>query len=121
MLTRLMATACFSLAVATSAQAMPRATPHQADSLITQIREGCGIGMVLVNGVCVARQDIRADRRAYYGNDVYTRGLYGPNGANGDWRGGYAYRGWDDYAARNGIICRPGTDVRLGDGMHICQ
>jgi hypothetical protein len=41
--------------------------------------------------------------------------------------GAYAYYGgpgvWSqDYAARNGIICQPGTLVRLEDGlMHRCQ
>jgi hypothetical protein len=41
--------------------------------------------------------------------------------------GPYAYYGgpgvWSqDYAARNGIICQPGTMVRLDDGlMHRCQ
>jgi hypothetical protein len=99
---------------------MPRATLHQADSLITQIREGCGIGMVMVDGACVSRHDIRVARRLNDNDGVYTRGLYGPYGGNAGWRG-YGYTGWDDYAARNGIICRPGTDVRLGDGMHVCQ
>ena len=40
--------------------------------------------------------------------------------------GAYGYYGPDawsqDYAARNGIICQPGTMVRLEDGlMHRCQ
>jgi hypothetical protein len=45
----------------------------------------------------------------------------------GDGGGPYAYYGgpgaWSqDYAARNGIICQPGTMVRLDDGlMHRCQ
>jgi hypothetical protein len=93
----------------------------QADGLISQIREGCGIGMVMVNGVCVSRHDLRVERRGYYGNDVgYARGLYGPFGTGAEWRG-YSYGGWDDYAARNGIVCRPGTTVQLGDGPHLCQ
>jgi hypothetical protein len=50
---RLMAVA-FALAVATSAQAMPLAPPHQPDGMITQVREACGAGSVRVNGVCVA-------------------------------------------------------------------
>jgi hypothetical protein len=64
---------------------------------------------------------------AYYGSGPYA--YYGGNGP-------YAYRGgnspnasyggpgvWSqDYAARNGIICQPGTMVRLDDGlMHRCQ
>jgi hypothetical protein len=39
--------------------------------------------------------------------------------AGGPW---YGYSGWDDYAARNGIKCTPGTTVTLDDGlMHVCQ
>jgi hypothetical protein len=51
---RLIAVA-FALAVATSAQAMPVAPLHQADGMITQVREACGAGWVRINGVCVAR------------------------------------------------------------------
>ena len=50
---------------------------------------------------------------AYYGGDAGggSSGYYGGPGA------------WSqDYAARNGIICQPGTMVRLEDGlMHRCQ
>ena len=51
---------------------------------------------------------------AYYGGGPYAGG------------GAYGYYGPDawsqDYAARNGIICQPGTLVRLDDGrMHRCQ
>ena len=39
------------------------------------------------------------------------------------WLGpGFSYAGWDDYAARNGIGCRPGTVVHGGDGiLYNCQ
>jgi hypothetical protein len=40
---RLIAVA-FALVVATSAQAMPVAPLHQADGMITQVREACGAG-----------------------------------------------------------------------------
>ena len=43
----------FALAVATSAQAMSLAPLHQADSMITQGREGRGAGMHMINGRCV--------------------------------------------------------------------
>jgi len=58
---------------------------------------------------------------AYYaGGGPYA--YYG----GGDGGGAYGYYGpgaWSqDYAARNGIICQPGTMVRLEDGlMHRCQ
>jgi hypothetical protein len=50
---------------------------------------------------------------AYYGGDG-GGGPYGYYSGPGAWS--------QDYAARNGIICQPGTMVRLEDGlMHRCQ
>ena len=50
---------------------------------------------------------------AYYGGDG-GGGPYGYYSGPGAWS--------PDYAARNGIICQPGTMVRLEDGlMHRCQ
>jgi hypothetical protein len=43
----------FALAFPTSAQGMPLASLHQADGMITQVREACGAGMHRVNGACV--------------------------------------------------------------------
>ena len=43
----------FALAVATSAQAVSLAPLPQPDGMITQVREACGAGMHMVNGVCV--------------------------------------------------------------------
>jgi hypothetical protein len=60
---RLIAVAAFTLAIATSAQAMSPVPLHQPDSMITQVREACGAGRVRVNGVCVARTTIRHGRR----------------------------------------------------------
>jgi hypothetical protein len=49
---------------------------------------------------------------AYYGGD--GGGPYGYYSGPGAWS--------QDYATRNGIICQPGTMVRLEDGlMHRCQ
>jgi hypothetical protein len=64
------------------------------------------------------------DSYAYYGGP----GGYGSPGVYGG-PGGYSaayYSGpgvWSPaYAAQNGIICQPGTMVRLDDGlMHRCQ
>ena len=73
---------------------------------------------------------------AYYaGGGPYNAGnAYAYYGGNGPYAGsGPAYAGgsvyysgpgvWSqDYAARNGIICQPGTLIRLEDGlMHRCQ
>jgi hypothetical protein len=55
------AAAGFALAVTTSAQAM---SPQlQPDSMVTQIRYGCGPGQTVVNGQCVYRSQIRQYRR----------------------------------------------------------
>jgi hypothetical protein len=81
---RLVALAGFAVAVATSAQAMPRTTPVQTGSLVTQVRQGCGTGMVRVNGQCVSRPDMRVER----GNN------YGTNG-NGGYPSGMCYRQGD--------------------------
>lgn len=52
-------------------------------------------------------------------------GAYGAYGAYSDPSGPYygnGYNGWEDYAARNGIVCRPGTWFRGEDGLqHLCQ
>jgi hypothetical protein len=43
--------------------------------------------------------------------------------SGGPWSGvGFSYAGWDDYAARTGIVCRPGTVITGGDGiLYLCQ
>ncbi len=70
---------------------------------------------------------VRAARAAYYGgasaDSIPAGGLphYAVHAyhADGPW---YGYSGWDDYAARNGIKCAPGTLVKLDDAqMYICQ
>ena len=60
---RLIGFAIFALALATSAQAMPRVPLHQPDGMTTQVREACGAGRVRINGVCVARTTKRQVRR----------------------------------------------------------
>ena len=92
------------------------------------------------------RQERRQERRALAGAAAVGAGVvaagataayYGGSGPYaGPGSGSYAYYGggspaayysgpgmWSqDYAARNGIICQPGTLVRLEDGlMHRCQ
>ena len=54
-----LAVVLFTLALAGAAQAMPFALTHQPDDMITQARMGCGAGMVMVNGACVARTTMR--------------------------------------------------------------
>ena len=61
---RLIAIAAFALAAATSAQTMSPAPLHQADGMITQVRQNCGAGMKWNNalGRCAttsARRNVR--------------------------------------------------------------
>ncbi|MCK1515582.1 hypothetical protein IVB22_24110 [Bradyrhizobium sp. 190] len=79
-----------------------------------------GAGAVAA-GAVVAGAVAAGATAPYYGGGPYA--YYGGPGVYG----GPAYYGgpgvWSqDYAARNGIICQPGTLVRLDDGlMHRCQ
>ena len=50
-----------------AAQAMPRAPLQQPDDLIIKVREACGAGMHMVNGVCVRTAARRAARRCAVG------------------------------------------------------
>jgi hypothetical protein len=108
---RLVALAGFAVAVATSAQAMPRATLGQADGLVIQVRQGCGIGMVLLNGQCVSRHDLRVERRmerrAYYGANygtaygntygtgIFGTGILGSTNGTGTYTRNNCYPNWD--------------------------
>jgi len=62
-MTRTIAIVVFGLALASVAQALPFAPIHQPNAGFVQVREGCGPGQVLVNGVCTARAQIRQARR----------------------------------------------------------
>lgn len=56
----------------------------------------------------------QSDRRTAYRQPA--TGAAG--GAAFGWRGG----DWNSYAARNGIVCRPGTYFKGDDGLrHLCQ
>jgi hypothetical protein len=69
---------------------------------------------------------IRGANAAYYGGYPSAAGItptshYAVRAyyAGGPW---YNYSGWDDYQARNGIACKPGTLTKLDDGqMYVCQ
>lgn len=140
---RLIALAGFALAVATSAQAMPRATPGQAGSLTIQVRDRCGTGMALVNGLCVLRHDMRGahataanpggncyrawdqDARQYKfmpcsgGSPAYvdTPGVRAIVRARERLGQGM----WYPYAMSSGITCMPGTKVTMGGQEYLCQ
>jgi hypothetical protein len=53
----------FVLALAPSAQAISPAPLHQADGVITQVRQACGVGQVRINGICMYRSTARQVRR----------------------------------------------------------
>jgi hypothetical protein len=55
---RLIAVA-FALALASSAQAMPQAPLQQTDGIVIQVRQGCGLGRQLVDGVCKRNSTVR--------------------------------------------------------------
>ena len=58
---RLVAVAAIALAAATSALAMSPVPLHQADSMITQVRN-CGPGQVQSGGKCVLRTTTRQSK-----------------------------------------------------------
>ena len=62
--------------------------------------------------------------RAYYaGGPWCAAGAYGYGYGYGPGLNNYrCYGGWADYAARNGIVCEPGTVIKGGDGiLYACQ
>ena len=58
---RLIAVTAIALATATSTEAMSPAPLHQADSMITQVRN-CGPGQVQSGGKCVLRTTTRQSK-----------------------------------------------------------
>jgi hypothetical protein len=72
---RTIAIALFGLLLACAAQAMPVAPVHQPDNMITQVRSGCGMGRVMVNGVCQSRAGMRQERRAMRRCARYSGGV----------------------------------------------
>ena len=65
-----------------------------------------------------------------YRRTVYHRPAAAPAATVGGWGNSYAmsagdmgwHGSWSAYAARNGIVCRPGTYFKGADGLqHLCQ
>jgi hypothetical protein len=72
----------------------------------------------------------RQTRRAVVGAGIAGAAAVGAAGAiatapyyaGGGPYASYGYGGWDEYAKRNGIVCRPGTLFTGADGQqHLCQ
>src|SRR5215469_15692885 len=93
---RLIAVA-FTLALASTAQATPPVQTQQSDQLVTQVRQGCGAGMVRRAGVCVPRGGVAA--AAGYGSSTNLTPGYASNPNYGYGPGpGYAYGPGPGYA-----------------------
>jgi hypothetical protein len=55
------------LALTSSVQAVPLASFHYPDQMISKVREACGAGMHRVNGVCIRTHARRAASRCARG------------------------------------------------------
>ena len=63
-------------------------------------------------------------RTTYYGGGPYgAQAAYDTGPHYRGWGGPYyGYGTWDEYASHNGIVCRPGSTVKLSDGnTYPCQ
>ena len=78
-----------------------------------------GAGYYSGGGLGAARAAAPAAASAAPGSWDVVRTYY----HRGPWHGqGYAYNGWDDYATRNGIGCKPGTMTKGDNGVQYrCQ
>jgi hypothetical protein len=103
-------------------QASPGITPRRS-------ARRAGRATAMGAGAVAAGAVAAGTTAAYYasGGPYNAGNAYAYYGGNGPYAGGAAYYSgpgvWSqDYAARNGIICQPGTLIRLEDGlMHRCQ
>jgi hypothetical protein len=76
-------------------------------------------GAGVVGAGAVAAGAYYAGRGYYGGGGPYA---YYQNEYANDTGTGYNHVSWDDYARRNGFVCRPGTWFKGDDGLqHICQ
>ena len=71
----------FVLALASAAQAMPLAPLEHADGIVIQVRQGCGLGRQLVDGVCKRNSTVRKMVRKCRAKKMrYVNGRCQPNG-----------------------------------------
>ena len=81
---------------------------------------GVGVGAGIVGAAAIGTAAAVAATSPYYGPVGYARGPYYGGMGYGPY-GAYGYPA-QDYATLNGFVCRPGTLVKLEDGLqHICQ
>ena len=109
---RLIAVA-FALALASSVQAMPPVPAQlQSDQLVTQVRQGCGAGMVRRAGVCVPRGSVAA--AAGYGSSTNLTPGYASNPNYGY---GTGPRHDPGGPMRNGDMCWSDKDAWANTGQ----
>src|SRR5690242_3368029 len=71
----------FALALASSANAIPVAPLEQANGMVIQVREGCGLGRQLVDGVCKRNSTVRKMVRKCRAKKMrYVNGRCQPSG-----------------------------------------
>ena len=98
----------FALALASTAQATPPVQVAQPDQMVTQVRQGCGAGMVRRGGVCVARAGVGVAAAAGYASGPVSTPGYESRPGPGP---GYAYGPGPGYAG-------PGPGYAYGYGPH---
>jgi hypothetical protein len=54
------AVVAFALCVVSSAQSMPYASLQQPNNSVILVRQGCGLGRQLIEGICVSNARVRA-------------------------------------------------------------
>jgi hypothetical protein len=88
---------------------------------------GLGTGYTPLHGypgyrLRVVRPVAAAAAAATVGGWGTSYAMYGGNGWNGRYGENGWYGDWASYAARNGIVCRPGDLYKGADGLqHLCQ
>jgi hypothetical protein len=76
---------------------------------------GLGTGTTPVYRQSIRRTAYRHQPATAAWSNSYA--MYGGGGGYQSWNGS-----WNAYAARNGIVCRPGTYFKGADGLqHLCQ
>jgi hypothetical protein len=111
-----------------SSAALAQAALSNPDACQAEFATCTGLGP---GGYTGGQRYRQSSRRTAYRQPVAAGAAVGAAGAAvGGWGNSYAMSGgeygwngsWNTYAARNGIVCRPGTYFKGADGLqHPCQ
>jgi hypothetical protein len=114
-----------------SSAALAQAALSNPDTCEAEFASCTGLGP---GGYTGGRQYRQSSRRTAYRQPATAAVAVGAAAAaGGGWGNSYAMYGglggeygwngsWNTYAARNGIVCRPGTYFKGADGLrHLCQ